>query len=188
MKGNTTDWLPPAGRRGAGVVVAPEHNRLVREQCDRQVFFGVLSAAALVAALPAALASAGAGAVLLLVGVIGVLTCAGTVVIWRRRYRAVRVTGWREATATIGRVAPTTSSTVRGPLVAVTFPDGSRIDVRTADGGWAVRALSELPGLPALVGGHGSAMVLLVLPRPPWWTRPRVFAAKAETHRWMPDA
>jgi hypothetical protein len=184
-RGTITDWLPRPENEVAGAL---EYTRLVREQCDRQVFFGVLSVAALVVALPMSLASAGAGAVLLLVGVIGVLACVGTVVIWRRRYRAVRVTSWREAKATIGRVAPTTSSTTRGPLVAVAFADGSRIDVRTTDGGWAVRALSELPDLPVLVGGHGSAMALLVLPRPPWWTRPRVFAAKAETYRWTPDA
>jgi hypothetical protein len=176
------DWLPLAGRHGAGVADAPGYTLLVRGQCDRQAFFGVLSIAALVVALPVSLASAGAAAVLLLAGVIGVLACVGNVVVWWRRYRAVRVTGWREATATIGFMV------TRGPVVAVTFPDGSRIDVRTADTGLAVRGLSQLPDLPALVGGYGSAMVLLVLPRPPWWTRPHVFAAKAETYRWTPGA
>ncbi|UOX85344.1 hypothetical protein MUY14_26540 [Amycolatopsis sp. FBCC-B4732] len=173
--------LPRRGARAAGV---PEYTRLVREQSDRSAFFVVLSAAMLLVAAPVGLASAGAAAVLLLVGAIGVVSCAGTLVGWRRRHRAVRVTGWCEATATIGHVGP--ARPPRGPVVAVKFADGSRIDLRMADGRWSVRALSELPDLPALVGGHGSAMVLLVLPRPPWWTRTRVLAAKAETHRWTP--
>jgi hypothetical protein len=36
--------------------------------------------------------------------------------------------------------------------------------------------------------GHGSAVVLLVLSRPPWWIRPHVFAAKAMTYRRPPEA
>ncbi|WP_326955031.1 hypothetical protein [Amycolatopsis sp. NBC_01286] len=177
------DSLPLPGRRGARVAGVPEYTRLVREQGDRSVFFVVLSAAMLLGAAPVSLASVGAGTVLFFVGAIGVAGCVGTLVRWRRRYRAVRVTGWRDATATIGYVGPRS----RGPAVAVKFADGSRIDLRMADSGWTVQALSELPDLPALVGGHGSAMVLLVLPRPPWWTRPRVLAAKAETHRWTPE-
>ncbi|UOZ11236.1 hypothetical protein [Amycolatopsis sp. WQ 127309] len=177
------DSLPRPGRRGARAAGGPEYTRLVREQSDRSAFFVVLSAAMLLGAAPVGLASVGAGAVLFLVGAIGVASCVGNLVRWRRRYRAVRVTGWREATATIGHVGMEPP----GPVVAVRFADGSRIDLRMVDGTWTVRALSELPGLPALVGGHGSAMVLLVLPRPPWWTRPRVFAAKARTYRWTPE-
>lgn len=178
------DWLPLPGRPGARAAGVPEYTRLVREQGDRSAFFVVLSAAMLLSAAPVWLASVGVGTVFFFVGAIGAAGSVGTLVRWRRRYRAVRVTGWREATATIGHVWPKSP----GPAVAVKFADGSRIDLRMADGGWTVRALSELPDLPALVGGHGSAMVLLVLPRPPWWTRARVFAANSETYRWTPDA
>jgi hypothetical protein len=189
-KRKTADRLPPRGRRGAGVRSAPGYTRLVREQGDRPAFFGVLSLAVLLAGLAVTLAGAGAGVVLLLVGLIGVLACVGNVVVWRRRYHAARVTGRREATVTIGSVhaEPPVHRVTLGPVVAVTFPDGSRIDVRAADAGWTVRGRSELPALPALVGGHGPAMVLLVLPRPPWWTRPHVFAAKAVAYRRPPEA
>ncbi|MFJ1764004.1 hypothetical protein ACIOD2_27065 [Amycolatopsis sp. NPDC088138] len=177
-KTDTTDWLPPAGEHGA----APEYTRLVRERSDRQVFFAIVSLAVLLAAVPIGLAGAGFAGALVLAGLIGIAGCLATLVTWRRRYHAVRRTGWRQATVTI----EVSAGGSRRPAAQVEFPDGSRIVVLMAGAGLAVRGLGGLPGLPALAGGHGSAMVLLVLPRPPWWTRPHVIPAVARTYRWTP--
>jgi hypothetical protein len=46
--------------------------------------------------------------------------------------------------------------------------------------GPAVKALSELPGLPAIIAGHGPAMTVLVLPNPRLRERPML------TYRWRP--
>ncbi len=99
-----------------------------------------------------------------------------------RRLRAARRTGWRDATVTLDRVATLGTS----GTVAVTFADGSRIDLRPLRAGPAVKALSELPGLPAIIAGHGPAMTVLVPPNPPLRERPVLFPARAATYRWRP--
>ncbi|MEA5364732.1 hypothetical protein VA596_34735 [Amycolatopsis sp., V23-08] len=184
-KRSVTNWLPPAGRHGDAVVAAPEHTRLARERSDRQVFFAIVSLAVLLAAVPLAPVGGGvpAGA-LVLAGLVGIVGALATLLLWRRRYAALRRTGWRRATVTI---AVTVAGDSRRPPAQVRFPDGSRLIVLMAGAGLAVRALGGLPELPVLVGGHGSAMVLLILPRPPWWTRPRVIPVVARGYRWTSD-
>ena len=100
-----------------------------------------------------------------------------------RRAQAARRTGWRRAAVTVARVRSNDTSTA----IAVRFADGSRIDLRSGQGGFAVRALAERPGLPAIVAGHGPAMTVLVLPNPPARDEPVLFGARAETYRWWPD-
>lgn len=103
----------------------------------------------------------------------------------RRQVAAARRTGRRTATVTLAGV--TSTPTVSG-TVAVRFSDGSRIDLRPWETRDAVRALSELPDLPALIAGHGAAaMTVLVLPKPPLREKPVLFAARAETYRWLPE-
>lgn len=97
-----------------------------------------------------------------------------------RRMRAARRTGWRSATVMLDRVATLGTS----GTVAVTFADGSRIDLRPLQAGMAVKALSELSGRPAIIAGHGPAMTVLVPPKPPLRDRPVVFPARAATYRW----
>jgi predicted alpha/beta hydrolase len=120
---------------------------------------------------------------------LGILVVAGVPGYWSfaraRQADAARRTGWRTATVTLTGVASTTR--VSG-TVAVTFSDGSRIDLRPWEAGSAVRALSELPGLPALVAGSGpAAMTVLIPPKLPWREKPVLFGARAETYRWLPE-
>ncbi|MDQ7802437.1 hypothetical protein Q5425_01745 [Amycolatopsis sp. A133] len=104
-----------------------------------------------------------------------------------RQADAVRRTGWRTATVTVTGVS--TTGTAPTGTAAVRFSDGSRIDLRLRESGSAVRAISELPGLPALVAGSGpGAMTVLIPPKPPWREKPVVFAARAGTYRWLPES
>ncbi|MEU5266251.1 hypothetical protein [Amycolatopsis sp. NPDC021455] len=118
-------------------------------------------------------------AVLVLAGVPGYWTFARA-----RQAGAARRTGWRTATVTIA----TTGGTRLPGTVAVRFSDGSRIDLRPWEAGSAVRALGELPGLPALVAGAGpAAMTVFIPPKPPLREKPVMFGARAETYRWVPE-
>jgi hypothetical protein len=169
------DWLPPRepdepqwAARGTAVLDASLRWLVV------STVLGVLVAAVLLFAglvLPML-------AVLVVAGVPGYWTFARA-----RQADAARRTGWRTATVTI-----TTASGTRLPRsVAVRFADGSRIDLRPWEAGSAVRALGELPGLPALVAGSGpAAMTVLIPPKPPLREKPVVFGVRAETYRWLP--
>ncbi|WP_328614656.1 hypothetical protein OHS18_42900 [Amycolatopsis sp. NBC_00355] len=101
---------------------------------------------------------------------------------WYRRAEAAQRTGWRPATVTLGPVRRRQT----WATVAVKFADGSLIRLRTCDLGFSALALAELPDLPALIGGHGSAFTVLILPKPPWRDRPKLMTASAETFRWTP--
>lgn len=102
-----------------------------------------------------------------------------------RQTIAARRTGWRTATATLTGVATLRTS----GTVAVRFSDGSRIDLQPREAGSAVRALSELPDLPALVAGDGPAGLTVLIPlRPPLREKPVLFGARAETYRWLPES
>ncbi len=105
---------------------------------------------------------------------------------YHRRTVAARRTGWRTATITLTGMGGTTR--LRGTM-AVRFSDGSRIDLRPGESNAAVRALSELPDLPALIAGDGPAgLTVLVPPKPPLREKPVLFGARAETYRWVPES
>ncbi|MEU4524972.1 hypothetical protein AB0F52_40430 [Amycolatopsis sp. NPDC024027] len=102
-----------------------------------------------------------------------------------RQAVAARRTGWRTATVTLTGVATLGTS----GTVAVRFADGSRIDLRPREAGNAVQALSELPDLPALVAGDGpAALTVLIPPKPPLREKTVLFAARADTYRWLPES
>ncbi|MET8848790.1 hypothetical protein [Amycolatopsis sp. NPDC004625] len=171
------DWLPP--REPGEPDGAARGAALLRARFARAVFAtvpGLLVAAAWLFAgltVPAA-------AALVLTGIPGY-----GAFVRHRQVLAARRTGWRTATVTLGAVA---SRRLPG-TVAVRFSDGSRIDLRPVEGGHAVQALSELPGLPALVAGEGpAAMVVLVLPKPPVRDKAVLFGVRAETFRWLPGS
>lgn len=106
-----------------------------------------------------------------------------------RRTVAARRTGWRTATVTLTGVWFTTLRRPLGGTVAVRFPDGSRIGLRPWETDSAVRALSELPDLPALVAGEGpAALTVLIPPKPPRREKPVLFGACADTYRWLPES
>jgi predicted alpha/beta hydrolase len=126
----------------------------------------------------------------LLVPAAGILAVAAVPGYWSyaraRQADAARRTGWRTATVTLTGVG--TTGTAPTGTAAVRFSDGSRIDLRLRESGSAVRAVAGLPGLPALVAGAGPAMTVLIPPKPPWREKPVVFAARAETYRWLPES
>jgi hypothetical protein len=103
-----------------------------------------------------------------------------------RRTVAAHRTGWRTATVTLTGMGATTR--MRGTM-AVRFSDGSRIGLLPWETNGAVRALSELPDLPALVAGDGpAALTVLIPPRPPLREKPVLFGARADTYRWLPES
>ncbi|MGW4060589.1 hypothetical protein ACWEGE_20045 [Amycolatopsis sp. NPDC004747] len=172
------DWLPPPERgepewaaRGTAVL----HTRFARWVFTTVA--GVLIAAAFGFAgrpVPAA------GAAVFT----GVSGCWAFAV--HRQAIAARRTGWRTATVTLAGV---TSAERTSGAIAVRFPDGSRIDLRPLETNAAVRALSDVPDLPALIAGNGpAALTVFVPPKPPWREKAVLFRARAATYRWLPGS
>jgi hypothetical protein len=137
----TADWLPPPERPvPAG---SAEGTAIAAGQFRRAMI-------AAVALVPLAVAGPFLGGVVLVIlcvvaGVFAVYAAFA----WSRRLGTIRATGWRTATVTIDPVRANTGR----PPIAVTFADGSRIELLAAEGGFRTRALAGLPDLPALVAG-----------------------------------
>jgi hypothetical protein len=84
---------------------------------------------------------------------------------WRRRYLAVRQTGWRRASVT---VVPdrSFSSNRRLPEIDVRYRDGSTIALRAAQSTHGATKMEDPPDRIAWVGGWGRDMVVLFPYRP----------------------
>jgi hypothetical protein len=80
---------------------------------------------------------------------------------WRRRYHAVRRTGWRRASVT---VIPDLRSTQRRPDsdIRVRYHDGSAITVRATGSTHGTRVLKDRLDRRAWIGGWGGDMVVLI--------------------------
>ena len=99
---------------------------------------------------------------------------------WRRRYRAVRATGWRLASVT---VKP--DYLVRGrhlPDIDVQYRDGSRIMLRAATSSHGSVPPADRPNQRAWAGGTGRDMVVL-FPHGRWRKAPYAVPAYALTMR-----
>jgi hypothetical protein len=75
---------------------------------------------------------------------------------WRRRYQAVRISGWRKGAARVSQ-----HSTMLAEI-AVKYRDGSRIALKAVTSLHAPHALGESSGVPVWVGGAGRDMVVLM--------------------------
>ncbi|WP_372668782.1 DUF3592 domain-containing protein [Amycolatopsis kentuckyensis] len=85
---------------------------------------------------------------------------------WRRRYLAVRRTGWRRAAVTVVVPAPSTNYYLQ-PDIDVRYSDGSTIALRAAMSTFHGAAkLKDPPDRIAWVGGWGRDMVVLFPYRP----------------------
>ncbi len=100
---------------------------------------------------------------------------------WRRRYLAVRQTGWRKASVT---VLPDRSLSTdrRQPVIEVRYPDGSTITLRAAQSTHGAKKMKDPPDRIAWVGGWGRDMVVL-FPYRPKEERPYAVPAFALTER-----
>jgi hypothetical protein len=177
------DWLPPPER--GEPEWAAWGSAALQARFARWVFAAVAGVLIAAAFLFAGLVVPAVGAAVLTVvsGYWG-FAC-------HRRTVAARRTGWRTATVTlIGMGFPRMRFTVITlGTIAVRFSDGSRIDLRPWETNSAVRALSELPDLPALVAGNGPAgLTVLIPPKPPLREKPVLFGACADTYRWLPKS
>lgn len=96
---------------------------------------------------------------------------------WRRRYRAVRATGWRVASVTIEPDYPVR----RGrhmPDIDVEYRDGSRITLRAATSSHGSVPLKDRPNRRAWVGGTDRDMAVL-FPHGRWRNPPYAVPAYA---------
>lgn len=100
---------------------------------------------------------------------------------WRRRYVAVRRTGWRRASVTVVPERPSTSDLQ--PVIEVRYRDGSTIALRAAKSVFhSARKMADPPDRIAWIGGWGRDMVVL-FPYRPEEERPYAVPAFALTVR-----
>lgn len=141
----------------------PEHVRTTEEQNENQFVFGLCLVA-------------------LLLGLAGAPVAAGAALGWRRRARAVGVTGWRVATVDVvpdrsigGRKRPP-------PTIHVRYRDGTGIVLRAVLSTHGAKALADFTDRLAWVGGWGREMAVL-FPQGPRRPGPYAVPAAAKTPR-----
>jgi len=124
----------------------------------------------------------GCSVAVLLVGVAGTPVAAGAAIGWRRRARAVAVSGWRVATVD---VVPDRSAGGRKrppPTLRVRYSDGTGSTLRTLPSTHGATALADFTDRLAWVGGWGREMVVL-FPNGPRRPGPYAVPAAAKAPR-----
>ncbi|MGW3959821.1 DUF3592 domain-containing protein [Amycolatopsis sp. NPDC005003] len=116
-----------------------------------------------------------------LFGFAGTPFALGAAVGWRRRARAVAVTGWRVATVD---VVPDRSAgrRKRPPTIRVRYSDGTGIGLRALPSSHGAKALADFTDRLAWVGGWGREMVVL-FPNGPRRPGPYAVPAAAKAPR-----
>lgn len=112
---------------------------------------------------------------------LGIPFSAVAAVKWRRRYRAVRRTGWRIASVTVVPDYPVRKGR-HMPDIHVEYRDGSRIMLRAAQSSHGSVPLKDRPDRRAWVGGTDRDMVVL-FPHGRWRKPPYAVPAYATTTR-----
>ncbi|MFF1606881.1 DUF3592 domain-containing protein [Amycolatopsis sp. NPDC058278] len=141
----------------------PEHVRTTEETNENQFVFGLCIGS-------------------LVLGLGGTPVAAGAALGWRRRARAVAVTGWRVATVD---VVPDRSAGGRKrppPTIRVRYPDGTGLALRTMPSTHGAKALADFTDRLAWVGGWGREMVVL-FPNGPRRPGPYAVPAAAKAPR-----
>jgi hypothetical protein len=100
---------------------------------------------------------------------------------WRRRYHAVRRTGWRAASVTVLPDYPVRKGR-HAPDIQVRYRDGSTIWLRASSSTHGATVLKDEPNQPAWVGGTGRDMVVL-FPQARWRKLPYAVPAFAKDQR-----
>jgi hypothetical protein len=118
----------------------------------------------------------GASYLFVLAGLTGILFSAFAARGWQRRYRAVRATGWRRATAHISQPHK------KQAKLTVRYPDGTWLALTAAASTYAPPRVGEFPGVTVWVGGEGAHMVVL-LPRGRWYAGLHPMPARAVAPR-----
>ncbi|WP_410588502.1 DUF3592 domain-containing protein [Amycolatopsis sp. lyj-23] len=141
----------------------PAHVRTTDEENENQFAFGCCVAA-------------------LLIGLAGTPVAAGAALGWRRRARAVAVTGWRVATVDVVRGRSADPRRRPPPTLYVRYPDGTGIVLRAVPSTHGAKALADFTDRLAWVGGWGREMAVL-FPRGPRRPEPYAVPAAAKTPR-----
>ncbi|WP_410651581.1 hypothetical protein [Amycolatopsis sp. cmx-4-54] len=103
-------------------------------------------------------------AILAGVGAIGYGFC--SLIMWQRRYRSVRATGWSDAMATLGTMGS-------GLYITAARADGTRVLLEVCVSPKKVTEYLDLAPKPIKVGGSGNRVVVL-MPAGYWDYRDRV--------------